>query len=86
MLPEPPQPPQRSKRRIGRQQLLSPIFIYPFPFPPLLQQHKRIIIHNHELYPFPSLHPQFVAVKSLIVTSIFFYINRVFRKNKKVTI
>lgn len=42
-----------------------------FPPNPLPQQHKSRMIHKHELFP-PSLpsphpHPQFVALKSLIV-------------------
>ncbi len=53
---------------------------HPHPSLPLLQKASRIIIHIMELHPHPPLrllvpHPQFVAVKSLIVLPPkFFYL------------
>ena len=74
----PLQPPQ-SKRRIIQIQLLLLLPQPPQPpllkkeEPPPLQQHESSkIIQIIELQLFPSLHPQFVAAKSLICDLQFF--------------
>ncbi len=56
---------------------------HPHPSLPLLQKASRIIIHIMELHPHPPLrllvpHPQFVAVKSLIVLPPKFFLFMVY--------
>ena len=71
-------PPQSKRRIIQIQLLLFPQPPHPPPLPkkeelPPLQQHERSkIIQIIELQLFPSLHPQFVAAKSLICDLQFF--------------
>ena len=68
--PFPPKPPQQQRRRMIHRQLSLP---HPFPLkvlpphPP--QQQRRRMIHRQEDIPFPFSHPhpQFVAVKSLML-------------------
>lgn len=64
-----PNPPQKKSNRMIQMQLLSPqppllpnkLLV---PFPQQLESSNRIQIM--EQHPFPSLHPQFVAAKSLM--------------------
>ena len=89
MLPPHP-PPQKRRRRIIQRQLL---LLLSQPHPPLLkkpelplpQQLKRIIIQIIELqlHP-PSLHPQFVAVKSLISDLLKFMFYSIYYVNGKI--
>ena len=73
----PPNPPQQQSRRMIQRQLSLP---HPFPLnvlpphPP--QQQSRRIIHRQEDIPFPLSHPhpQFVAVKSLMLNPPFRFI------------
>ena len=74
LLPNPPQ--QKSRRMIHRQLSLPhpfPLNVLP-PHPP--QQQSRRIIHRQEDIPFPLSHPhpQFVAVKSLMLNPPFRFI------------
>lgn len=66
-----PHPPQSNRRIMIRQQLSFPPHPPPHPLllknEPLEQQDNKRIIQIIELHPHPlSLHPQFVAAKSLI--------------------
>lgn len=64
----PPHPPQQRSRRMIIQQLSfphPPPLPMKEPLPPLLQQHNNKMIQIIEPHPL-SLHPQFVAAKSLI--------------------
>ena len=68
--PFPPNPPQQQRSRMIHRQLSFPQPFPPNPFPPQPpQQQSRRMIHRHEDIPLPLSHPhpQFVAVKSLIL-------------------
>lgn len=75
--PLPPNPPQQKSRRMIHRQLSLPhplpLNVLP-PHPP--QQQSRRIIHRQEDIPFPLSHPhpQFVAVKSLMLNPPFRFI------------
>ena len=65
-----PNPPQQKRSRMINRQLSFPPPLPLNPFPPHPpQQQSRRMIHRHEDIPLPLSHPhpQFVAVKSLIL-------------------
>ncbi len=66
-MPLPHPPPQSNRRMMIRQQLSFPPHPLLLKNEPLEQQDNKRIIQIIELHPHPlSLHPQFVAAKSLI--------------------
>lgn len=84
-----PNPPQQQRRRMIHRQLSLPHPLPPNPFPHPPQQQRRRIIHRQEDIPFPFSHPhpQFVAVKSLMLNppNRFIYSSILCRRRKSVT-
>ena len=84
-----PNPPQQQRRRMIHRQLSLPHPFPPNPFPHPPQQQRRRMIHRQEDMPFPFSHPhpQFVAVKSLMLNppNRFIYSSILCRSRKSVT-